>query len=84
MFEGLGGVSSERLFTGNNPALNLSWSPLNFNQKSYNALGRVRVGPAFLSWRHYIDTMIDFCLKLSKYKALKMLDLHTKSAIKLV
>jgi hypothetical protein len=36
----------------------------------------------FLSWRHYIDTMLDFCLTGGKIEAQKMLDLQNKSAIK--
>ncbi len=52
-------------------------------------LGGVRNGPAFLLALHilfmlYIFSMLDICLELSKFEALKMLDLQTKSAMKLV
>ncbi len=35
----------------------------------------------FISCRHYIDTMLEFCLTGGKIEALKMRDFHTKSAI---
>jgi hypothetical protein len=38
----------------------------------------------FFSWRHYIDTMLDFCLEPGKIEDLKMLDLQKKSAMKLI
>jgi hypothetical protein len=51
------------------------------NQKSQNNEGRVRLALPFLSWRDYIDTMLDSCLKPGKIEILKMLDSQTKSAI---
>ena len=46
-----------------------------------NSKGRVKLALPFFSWWYYIDTMLDFCLELSKIEPLKMLDLQTKSAI---
>jgi hypothetical protein len=61
------------------------WPVLHFKGSFENLISKGGVSKAlpFLSWRHYIDTMRDYCLELSKIEILKMLDLQKKTAIKL-
>ena len=54
---------------------------INNHNKQIGSRGILPGTLPFLSCSHYIIPMLDFCLELSKFKVLKMLDLQTKSAI---